>query len=143
MVRQLVGLLVLLNALYWAWAQGWLLPIGFGPLPQNEPYRLTQQIRPEAITLLNADEIKRLSQSGASENVLCLESGLMDEMKAAAVRAYLETSWPADSWVFETAPGLRLRLPAVNPAMQAQLPELKAVLPSGTLESCSEPATQP
>jgi hypothetical protein len=143
MVRQLVGLLVLLNALYWAWAQGWLLPYGFGPMPQNEPQRLTQQIRPTAIKLLSPAEVKLLSRSGSSDNALCLQSGLMDEIKAAAVRAYLETSWPADSWVFEAAPGLRLRLPAVNTALQAQLPELKAVLPLGMLEPCTEPTTQP
>ena len=31
MGRTLVWLLLLLNALYWSWAQGWLLPYGFGP----------------------------------------------------------------------------------------------------------------
>lgn len=219
MVRQFVGLLLLLNALYWSWAQGWLLPYGFGPLSQREPQRLAQQIRPEAITLLSPAEVNLKPLPGPPENTLCLETGFMDEAQAAAVRPYLETSWPADSWVFQNvtaperwlvymgkyanlaelnkkraelatiqlgtepvtsaalSPGLslgvypsqaqantalqalsrrgvrtarvvqeqaavqswRLRLPALNPTLQAQLPELRAVLPAGALESCPEP----
>lgn len=219
MRRALVGLLLLLNVLYWSWAQGWLLPYGFGPAPQREPQRLAQQIRPEAITLLNPAEVKLIALPASPESPLCLQTGLMDEAQAAAVRPYLETSWPADSWTLQNvalperwlvymgkyaslaelnkkraelaaiqlnteavtsaalSPGLsigvypsqaqantalqalgrrgvrtarvvqeqvavqswRLRLPALNPALQAQLPELSAVLPAGALESCPEP----
>lgn len=218
MARALVWLLLLLNVLYWSWAQGWLLPYGFGPAPQREPQRLAQQIRPEAITLLNPAEVNLKSLSGAPESPLCLQTGLMDEAQAAAVRPYLEASWPVDSWVFQTvatperwlvylgkyanvaelnkkraelaamqldtepvtsaalSPGLslgvypsqaqantalqalsrrgvrtarvvqeeaavpswRLRLPALNATLQARLPELRATLPSGALESCPD-----
>lgn len=218
MARALVWLLLLLNVLYWSWAQGWLLPYGFGPAPQREPQRLAQQIRPEAITLLNPDEVNLKSLSGVPESSLCLQTGLMDEAQAAAVRPYLEASWPVDSWVFQTvatperwlvylgkygnvaelnkkraelaamqldtepvtsaalSPGLslgvypsqalantalqalsrrgvrtarvvqeeaavqswRLRLPALNVTLQARLPELRAALPSGALESCPD-----
>lgn len=223
MVRQIVGLLVLLNALYGSWAQGWLLPYGFGPAPQHEPQRLAQQIRPESITLLNSAEVDALRQSGAAENTQCLQSGLMDDTQAAPVRAHLAASWPVESWVLQTvssperwlvymgkyanladlnkkraelaaiqvstepvtsaalSPGLslgaytsqsqantalqtlsrrgvrtarvvqdqvavqgmRLRLPAVNAALQARLPALKAVLSSLALESCAGPETGP
>ena len=223
MVRHIVALLVLLNALYWSWAQGWLLPYGFGPAPQNEPFRLAQQIRPEAITLLSPAEVSAMRQSGAAENAQCLQSGLMDDTQAAPVRAHLAASWPANSWVLQpvntperwlvymgkyanladlnkkraelaaiqvsTEPvtsaalspglslgaytsqsqantalqtlghrgvrtarvvqdqlavqGVRLRLPAVNAALQAQLPGLKAVLTSVALESCTEPGAAP
>lgn len=216
MARTLVWLLLLLNALYWSWAQGWLLPYGFAPAPQREPQRLAQQIRPEAITLLNPAEVNLKSLSDVPESSLCLQTGLMDETQAAAVRPYLEASWPVDSWVFQTvttperwlvymgkyanlaeldkkraelaaiqlgtepvtsaalSPGLslgvypsqaqantalqalsrrgvrtarvvqeeaavpswRLRLPALNATLQARLPELRATLPSGALESC-------
>ena len=44
--RTLALLLLLLNGLYCAWGEGWLLPYGFGPAPQREPQRLAQQIRP-------------------------------------------------------------------------------------------------
>jgi hypothetical protein len=219
MGRTLVWLLLLLNVLYWSWAQGWLLPYGFGPAPQREPQRLAQQIRPEVITLLNPDEVNLKS---LPESPLCLQTGLMDETQAAAVRPYLEASWPVDSWVFQTvttperwlvymgkygnvaelnkkraelatiqmdtepvtsaalSPGLslgvypsqaqantalqalsrrgvrtarvvqeqaavpswRLRLPALNATLQARLPELRAVLPAGALESCPEPEAE-
>lgn len=218
MGRALVWLLLLLNVLYWSWAQGWLLPYGFGPAPQREPQRLAQQIQPEAMTLLNPAEVNLKSLSEAPESPLCLQTGLMDEAQAAAVRPYLEASWPVDSWVFQNvtaperwlvylgkygnvaelnkkraelaaiqlgaepvasaalSPGLslgvypslaqantalqvvsgrgvrtarvvqeeaavqswRLRLPALDSALQARLPELSAVLPSGALESCPE-----
>ncbi len=223
MARQLVLLLVLLNALYWSWSQGWLLPYGFGPAPHNEPQRLARQIRPEVITVLSPAEVSALRQSTAAENVLCLQSGLMEEAQAGPVRAHLAASWPVDSWVLQTvstperwlvymgkyasvadlnkkraelaaiqvgtepvtnvalSPGLslgaytsqiqantalqtlslrgvrtarvvqdqlavqgvRLRLPAVNAALQARLPALKAVLPSGTLDTCAEPDKGP
>ena len=51
--------LLLANAGYFAWAQGLLADYGFAPLTQAEPQRLTQQIRPEAMQLLNTAEPPR------------------------------------------------------------------------------------
>lgn len=39
-----------------------------------------------------------------------------------------------------TGPGFRLRLPAVNEAMKAQLPAVRAVLPSQALQPCAVPS---
>lgn len=222
MARTFVWLLLLLNALYWSWAQGWLLPYGFGPLTQREPQRLSQQILPEAITLVSQAEARLKPLAVPPEETLCLQTGLLDESQAAVVRPYLEASWPADSWSLQTVttperwlvymgkfasladldkkraelaaiqmstepvssvalspglslgaypsqalaaaalqvfsrggvrtarvvqeqaavPGLRLRLPAVGAALQAQLPELRAVLPSVALEACSGPEAE-
>ena len=142
MARTLVWLLLLLNALYWSWAQGWLLPYGFGPAQQREPQRLAQQIRPESITLLSPDEARRASLREPSEDALCLQSGPLDEAQAEVVRSLLQTSWPPESWVLmkqADGQGMRLRLPALSEKLQDQLPELKAALPSGALESCPEP----
>jgi hypothetical protein len=136
MARTFFWLMLLLNALYWSWAEGWLLPYGFGPLTQREPQRLAQQIQPQAITLVSQAEARLDVVAGPSEEPLCLQTGPLEEAQAALVRAYLESSWPADSWVFETVPGLRLRLPVLPVALQARLPELTAVLPPGALESC-------
>ena len=50
MLRGLVLLLLLANALFFAWARGWL-----GPAPhhaEREPERLAAQVRPEALKLL-------------------------------------------------------------------------------------------
>ena len=219
MARAFFWLMLLLNALYWSWAGGWLLPYGLGPLSQREPQRLSQQILPEAITVVTQAEAGRTPLAATPENALCLQTGALDEVQAALLRPYLAKAWPADSWVLQTmtdperwlvymgkyasladldkkraelaairlsaepvsdaalSPGLslgaypsqaqadaalqafssrgvrtakvvqaqaavlvlRLRLPAVNAALQAQLPELKAVVPSVALEPCPKP----
>ena len=51
MLRALVLGLLLANAAYFAWAQGWLMAFNLAPAQQAEPQRLTQQIRPEAMRL--------------------------------------------------------------------------------------------
>ena len=51
MLRALVLGLLLANAAYFAWAQGWLMAFNLAPVPQAEPQRLTQQIHPEAMRL--------------------------------------------------------------------------------------------
>lgn len=55
MLRMVVLVLVLLNSAYLAWSQGWLLGLGYGPTPQREPQRLSQQIRPEALRLVSPE----------------------------------------------------------------------------------------
>ncbi len=145
MLRACVWFLLLLNVLYGSWAQGWLLPYGFGPIPQREPQRLAQQIHPELITLSSPAELTLKSQPRPPEPTLCLETEPMSEAQVALLRTYLEASWPAESWVFEVVPGQRqrLRLPAVNEALEVLLPELRAVLPPGGLESCPEFEAEP
>jgi hypothetical protein len=139
----LVWLLLLLNVLYWSWAQGWLLPYGFGPSSQREPQRLAQQIQPEAITLVSQAEARRNPVAVTPEELLCLQTGLLDAVQVGALRARLESAWPDDSWVFEPAPGVRLRLPAVDTALQARLPELTTVLPAVVFEACPAPVAAP
>lgn len=75
MARTFVWLLLLLNALYWSWAQGWLLPYGFGPLSQREPQRLAQQILPQAITLVSEAEARRNPVAATPEEAPCLQTG--------------------------------------------------------------------
>jgi cell division protein FtsN len=52
-LRWAIWLLVLGNAGYFAWSQGYLQPLGMKPVEQREPQRMTQQVRPEALRLLN------------------------------------------------------------------------------------------
>ncbi len=144
MWRTFALVLLLLNALYWAWGEGWLLPYGFGPTPQREPQRLAQQIRPQAITILRAFEGQLPPLVVAPEPAICLQSGPMNQVQADAVRALLETSWPPESWLLqevEAGQRWRLRLPALDQAMQARLPELSGVLPGGALDACPQDTT--
>lgn len=51
MLRFILLLLLVANVGYGAWSQGWLAGIGWVPQDPAEPWRVTQQLRPEAITL--------------------------------------------------------------------------------------------
>lgn len=109
MLRLLVLALVLANGAYFAWAQGLLRPYGFAPVQQTEPQRLTQQLRPEAVTLLSAAEIKRIEQQVQADLVPkeCLRAGPFDDAQAATLRNALEGALPAGSWQLD-----KLNLPA-------------------------------
>jgi hypothetical protein len=58
MLKYWVGLLVLLNAVAMAWQWDAFAPWGLGPQQHQEPERLKQQLRPEALqpVILNANE---------------------------------------------------------------------------------------
>ena len=100
MLRFLVLTLLLANGLYFAWAQNLLQPYGFAPAQQSEPQRVVQQVRPEVLRLLTAQE----SQSGqAAPSVtvqppVCLQAGLFDESQVAQLRSALEASLPPATW---------------------------------------------
>lgn len=54
MLRWVIAVLLLANGLYFAWTQGHLVAIGFPPPSDpREPQRLTKQIAPESVRLLN------------------------------------------------------------------------------------------
>ena len=98
MLRLLVLLLLLANGAWFAWARGDLQAIGLAPAAQSEPHRLQQQIRPEAVRVLAADEARRLET--AARGPECLQAGPLDDGAAGPLRQAL-ASWPAGSWALE------------------------------------------
>jgi hypothetical protein len=108
MLRLTVLVPLLANGGFLAWSQGFLLPWGLGPAQQSEPQRLQQQVRPESLRILRADELRRAETVAAQapRPPECLQSPLLDEAQLAPLRTTLE-SWPAGSWGFE---------PVVEPA---------------------------
>ena len=105
MLRALVLLLVLLNALYYAWSHHKLRPYGFGPAPQSEPQRVAQQIQPQLVRILPTDEARRadaIAQAPARAGE-CLQSALLDDSQAAALRLLAQTALPAGAWSIEPA----------------------------------------
>jgi len=108
MLRALVALLLLANALLFAWAQGWLDGVaGVKPQGDREPERLARQVRPQSVRVLppavvqtalaaSAAEAARVeaATSGAATGS-CLEAGpfvgaaeqraAADEIKRAAL----------------------------------------------------------
>ena len=114
MLRLLALALVLANAGFLAWSQGWLADYGFAPAVQAEPQRLTQQLRPEAMRLLSAAEARQLdgsassADSGGAQAVAaslpateCLQAGPFNDEQASPLRARLQASMPTGSWSLE------------------------------------------
>jgi hypothetical protein len=103
MLRLIVLLLLLANGGFYAWSHGFLLPWGLGPTQQSEPQRVQQQIRPETVRILPADEVRRLETAAAQapRPPECLQTAALDDAQVAPLRAALE-SWPAGSWSLDT-----------------------------------------
>ena len=104
MLRLFVLLLILANGLYLTWSQGWLRTQGFAPAQQSEPQRMTQQIRPEAVRILNPAEHKKvLAQVQADlEPKQCLTAGPFDTAQVNALDQALAAALPPGGWQFES-----------------------------------------
>ena len=110
MLRLTVLALVLANAGYYAYSQGLLAAYGFAPATQSEPQRLTQQITPEALRILNPQETTQLdsartpTQAIASASATeCLQVGMFNEEQTMVLREKLVSTLPQGSWVIESA----------------------------------------
>ena len=103
MLRLLVLLLLLVNGGYFAWSHDLLRPYGFAPAPQTEAFRLAQQIRPELVRILSADEARRVEVAAQTTNKVaeCLQAGPFDETQAAAVRQAAQSVLPAGTWLLD------------------------------------------
>lgn len=102
MLRLIVLLLLLANGAYFAWAQGLLAAWGVAPAQQSEPQRLAQQIRPEAVRILSADEVRPVEAAAAAPKPAeCLQAGPFEDAQAAPLRSSL-AALPAGSWTLES-----------------------------------------
>lgn len=107
MLRSAVLILFVANVAWFAWVQDGLRPWGLGPSSQAEPQRLNQQIQPESLRLVQAEEAQRLAETASDPQApSCLASAPLPESVLAALRVPL-AAWPAGSWRLE---------PAVEPA---------------------------
>ncbi len=100
MLRPLVLMLILCNAIYFAWSQG-QLP-WFDGEPQAEPQRLQQQLNVQALRLLTSQELALMETPTkvAARPAECLQ-GLFDAERGASLRAELTPALPPDSWSLE------------------------------------------
>lgn len=104
MLRLFVLLLILANGVYFAWSQGLLRAYGFAPVPQSEPHRVAQQIRPEAIHVLTPQEAKRADAQAQVELAPkeCLMAGPFGDAQAASLRQALEANLAPGTWQLDT-----------------------------------------
>ena len=125
MLRLAVIALLLANAGYYAYTQGWLRSAGLVTPEQAEPQRLQQQIRPETLKVLRAQGATNnptpppapaaapAADTAASAPVPtaaapadageCLQAGVFDDKQAAALRT-AAASLPQGSWTLEPTP---------------------------------------
>ena len=103
MLRLLALLLTLANFVYYAWSHGMLRPYGFGPTQQTEPYRLAQQIHPQWMQILSADEARQvdLVVQPVPKARQCLQAGPFDEAQAETLRQSAQTLLPAGAWALD------------------------------------------
>lgn len=100
MLRALVLLLLLLNALFFGWTQGWLDGvIGLKAGGVHEPERLNQQVNPESIKLLEP------KLAAALQTRACLESGpLNSEAALSETQAALQgAGFSAADWQVQSS----------------------------------------
>ncbi|HSV50934.1 MAG TPA: SPOR domain-containing protein [Burkholderiaceae bacterium] len=106
MLRLLVLLLLLANGAYYAWSQRLLVSWGLGPVQQAEPQRLAQQLRPEAVRILSAEEDRRSAAAAsvaAAKGPECLQAGNFDDSQGVALgEALSKAALPAGSWSVES-----------------------------------------
>lgn len=107
MLRVLVLLLLLANAVFFAWTRGWLAPMLAVPQHgERYPERLAEQVRPESIGLLSAKAASaaisaaRAASMAAGEGEECLEAGPFAAHQIAAAEALLVQGGVAtDQWL--------------------------------------------
>ncbi len=67
MLRGLLLVLVLANLAFFSWSRGWLAPVWPAPRAgEREPERLTQQVRPQSVTVLTAAEAGAAAAAAAA-----------------------------------------------------------------------------
>ena len=110
MLRLLVLLLVLANAGYYAFSQGLLAAFGLAPATQNEPQRMAQQIKPEALRILNQQGTTQPERATLPAQIVanasateCLQVGMFNEEQTLVLRDRLVSTLPQGSWVIESA----------------------------------------
>ena len=122
MLRLAVIALLLANAGYYAYTQGWLRSAGLAEAEQAEPQRVQQQIRPETLKVLRTQGSTAAptpptppaaaADAGASATTAaapaadageCLQAGIFDEKQATALRT-AAASLPPGSWSLEPTP---------------------------------------
>ena len=123
MLRFALLVLLIANAGYLAWTQGWMDTLGWKPEEQSEPYRLQQQVRPEVLSIVvpeatptsapSATAVSSAASAAAPaaltgdepleeilpEATICLQTDSMDEAQAKKLQQALRSSdLPSSSW---------------------------------------------
>ena len=114
MLRVLLLLVLLANAVVYGWIQGWFAP-GWPPprAHEREPARLAAQVRPELVAVLPPPAASAALEAVREATVGCLQAGPFGDVELAAAEAtLLAAQLPAGSWArapVQALPWLRAR----------------------------------
>ncbi len=102
-MRLLVALLVLANALFLVWTQGWIDGlVGIRATGDREPERLAQQVKPEAMRIVSpealAAQVVAAEATTAQARTPCLEAGPFDARTLGPAEAALAATLPGGTW---------------------------------------------
>lgn len=103
MLRLSLLVLLLANAGYLAWSQGWMASLGWQPETQSEAFRLKQQMRPEAIQVgkpANPTAPSLATPAPPADGLSrCWQAGPFDATQAAQLRQALHAlELPSGAW---------------------------------------------
>jgi hypothetical protein len=91
MLRGLLFLLLVANALFFAWSRGWL---GGGVDAEREPDRIARQVTPDAVRVLNPAAAAAVLASTPA----CVEAGPFRAAEVQTAEQVLAARLPAGSW---------------------------------------------
>jgi hypothetical protein len=102
MLRWLTLVLLLANALYWAFTHGWLAPVGITPSDDRDPSRWEQQVRPDKVRVLppaTAAAAINEARGAAIASLVCLESESIAAESIDAAEQALAAALPERGWI--------------------------------------------
>lgn len=115
MLRLVAIALLLANAVYFAWTQGFLAGLGMAPVQQSEPERLNAQIEPGTLRLLNgpraeAEDVAQTTGAAQTDSpaatpaTSCWQASGFTVAQADALRAALGSTGLSEAlWQFSEA----------------------------------------
>jgi hypothetical protein len=100
MLRAILVVLLLANALFYAWTQGLFAPLLPSPeMAEREPQRLAAQVNADAVSALPEGAASAAVQAVRTAGLRCLEAGPFSEADAAGAEAALTAAdLPAGVW---------------------------------------------
>ncbi len=98
-LRNFLILLVLLNAGFFTWSQGWLAALGWPADSDRETQYTAQQIRPEALSLQTDIRARKIAKM--NNPTRCLTTGVFALPAAKNLAAQAQEILPAGSWTMQ------------------------------------------
>lgn len=122
MLRIVVLLLVLANAGFYSWRQGWLdTAVGVPAQGDREPGRLAAQVTPEMVRVL----APLPAENAANEPTTCLEIGPYSPGQLSTAEAALQTVLTPGTWVDRNADAVPIWIVFMGPYAEPEQREKK------------------